>query len=179
MKYNVILIGECGAGKSSLVQSMTGTKVRAHNDATAGTVKVKDYSTTIQGKQFKIWDTPGLSGGNQGTSTQAEANVKELISKLRRSEGVHLLVFCTLGGRATRVLENFYSTFFQRVCGTTVPAVLVVTHLDDRRDREGWWDRNAAAFERMNMTFRGHACVSDKLKASPKERKGGISCIIS
>jgi hypothetical protein len=116
---------------------------------------------TICAKRYQIWDTAGLGEGSEGRvpAKEAEKALKKLLSDLTQSRGVHLLVFCMRKGRITTTLEGFYRTFTLGVCQAKVPAVLVVTGLDDQVEREKWWSRNGTRFEGHGMTFRGHACV--------------------
>jgi hypothetical protein len=156
---------------------------------------------TICAKRYQIWDTAGLGEGSEGRvpAKEAEKALKKLLSDLTQSRGVHLLVFCMWKGRITTTLEGFYRTFTLGVCQAKVPAVLVVTGLDDQVEREKWWSRNGTRFEGHGMTFRGHACVGwasrdptgaetlqslisqyadRELTGRPKEKKGGF-CIIA
>ncbi|KAF9233764.1 hypothetical protein BU15DRAFT_66293 [Melanogaster broomeanus] len=162
--FNVVFIGESGVGKSSVIQRITDIPIsEINNDAVTVTTASTPYTAIISANRYKIWDTPGLGGGNEGgvQDGKAEKKLKTLLSDLMRTEGVHLLVFCMRKGRLTALSERFYETFALGVCGgrVPVPAVTVITNLDNQAERDAWWTRNSSAFRRHGMTFCGHACV--------------------
>jgi len=132
-KHNVILFGEAGAGKSSVVNMIVGKAVAKVSSALRGcTFKNDAYEAIIGDKRYVIYDTAGLNEGEQGRVPHWEA-IKELYTLIRELDGVSLLVYCMRG----RVRENSkanWDLFNKVICGGNVPAIAIVTGLDDHRD---------------------------------------------
>ncbi|KAF9222608.1 hypothetical protein BS17DRAFT_783129 [Gyrodon lividus] len=203
--YNVVFIGETGVGKSLVIQRITDTPeggININNDGVAATTACQSYGMRIDEKRYQIWDTAGLGEGSEGRvpAKRAEKALKDLLSNLAQTEGVHLLVFCMRAGRMTTASKGVYQTFVVGVCQKKVPALLVVTHLDKQADREIWWTDNGSAIARHEMTFCSYACVgwtsgnlqgADTLRSlisryakltdspRPKKKKKSSGCIVA
>jgi uncharacterized DUF497 family protein len=161
---NIIIFGEAGVGKSSVINLIAGQK-RAHisNDALGCTFQYQRHIVTLDGMQFAFWDTTGLDEGSEGTvpAKLAERNLRELIQGLAHSGGIHLIVYCIRGTRLTKALKHNYDLFYTAVCRKKVPVALVVTGLEHQQgEMETWWDENNAALHRHRMWFQAHACVT-------------------
>ena len=83
----------------------------------------------------------------------------ELIVKLSDAGGIHLLLFCVLGGRITATTQSNYRLFFECLCGTKVPIALVFTGLVKEVKIEDWWTRNKTYIEHYGIKNDGHACL--------------------
>lgn len=161
---NVIVFGECGVGKSSIINLVVGSQVaKTSPDADACTTRTQQYDVTINGKKFKLWDTAGLDGGTFGLFRAAitERNLKMFLRNRLKQNEPALLIYCVRASRATRALVRHY----QSVCSATrespIPMVIVVTGLENSRgDMENWWHRNAADLSNLGMEFVDHACIT-------------------
>jgi small GTP-binding protein len=159
---NVVLAGECGTGKSSLINLIIGRDVaKTSNDTAACTTEVRSYKVSIDGCTLKLWDTPGL---DEGSTTRANIRSSEaLVKSLHRikSKGdIHLLVYCIHGSRAKGALMKHYETI-RDFLPPAVPIVVVITRLERYRDRmEDWWYNNAQVLASFGMNFVGHACIT-------------------
>jgi GTP-binding protein EngB required for normal cell division len=157
---NVILFGEAGSGKSSLVNMIVGKDVaKVSNEASGCTFKNASYEATIDNTTFVIYDTAGLNEGDQGRVPHFKA-IQELYTLIRRLDGVSLLIYCMRG----RVKENSSANwilFNQVICGGKVPTIAVVTGLDDLTDPDAWWrnERNQAAFRSCKIKPNAVGCV--------------------
>ena len=161
---NIIIFGETGVGKSSVINLIAGQK-RAHisNDALGCTFQYQRHIVTLDGMPFAFWDTTGLDEGSEGTvpAKVAESNLRELMEGLARSGGIHLVIYCIRGTRLTKALKHNYDLFYTAVCRKKVPVALVVTGLEHQQgDMETWWVENNAALRRHGMWFQAHACVT-------------------
>ncbi|KAF8553106.1 hypothetical protein OG21DRAFT_1485691 [Imleria badia] len=161
---NVIVFGEAGVGKSSIINLIAGQKL-AHtsNDAFGCTFQHQRYHITLDKMTCALWDTAGLDEGDQGTvpSKLAEDNLRELMRALEHSGGIHLIIYCIRGSRLTKALKRNYDLFYVMVCRKKVPVALVVTGLEHRKDEmETWWTANEATLRRNGMRFDAHACVT-------------------
>ncbi|KAI6032804.1 P-loop containing nucleoside triphosphate hydrolase protein [Pisolithus orientalis] len=162
--HNVIIFGETGVGKSSLVNLIVGSNgAETSSDAVACTARNQGYEVTINNRKFRVWDTVGLDSGtfNWLPATFAERPLKRFLSKLFKKGEVDLLVYCVRASRATRALVRHYQTFYSTVCRAAVPVVVVITCLENSSgEMDNWWTKNAGNFRNCGMYFAGHACVT-------------------
>jgi len=158
---NIVIFGETGAGKSSVVNLIAGKRLAEVGSSARGcTFKSASYEDAIEEFSIRMHDTVGLNEGEGGTVAAREAIIElyNLIEGLR--EGISLLVFC-LRGRIKDTTKKNYKLFFEGLCQMQVPIVLVVTGLElEEPDMQSWWSRNAQEFNSSQMVFDGHACIT-------------------
>ncbi|KAG1799213.1 P-loop containing nucleoside triphosphate hydrolase protein [Suillus plorans] len=160
---NVIIFGQTGAGKSSLVNLITKTqKVPTSPDAEGCTrqTTVYEHDVVTQNKTIKVqlFDTAGLDEGSQGTvpNPQAENALKKLFQTLPK---IHILMYCVQGTKDASALRRNYK-LLSEVKGN-VPVVLIVTGLEQREPgMEEWWRNNERSISDLRMNFAGHACIT-------------------
>ncbi|KIK99091.1 hypothetical protein PAXRUDRAFT_30731 [Paxillus rubicundulus Ve08.2h10] len=162
---NVLVFGETGVGKSSLINLVIGSNAaKTSPDADPCTNRTQPYDVNIQGERFKIWDTAGLDEGKLSGARRAAAAEKKLKQSLRKflkNNDLSLLIYCVRGSRATRALVRHYQTISSETCNSTVPMVVVVTALENSSgDMESWWQRNAEDLSQHGMNFKDHACIT-------------------
>ncbi|KAF8844606.1 P-loop containing nucleoside triphosphate hydrolase protein [Paxillus ammoniavirescens] len=160
---NIILFGETGVGKSSVINLIAGRQVAdVSPDVNGCTMSSTYYTFPVNGREFKIWDTVGLEEPELGVNGYVPAIEKsfELIQQLFSQGGVDLLLFCTRGNRVTATTQSNYRLFYEVLCGSKVPIALVVTHLEREDNMEGWWTRNIKSMEKYGIKSAGHACVT-------------------
>ncbi|KAF9442785.1 hypothetical protein P691DRAFT_764883 [Macrolepiota fuliginosa MF-IS2] len=158
---NIIVFGETGAGKSSLINMLAGDDVVVVSDAARGcTAESAPSPIIIDGTQYVLWDTSGLNEGERGTVPMGEAlySLRNLVRKLE--DGINLLVYVVRAGRYRNIIKNNYDIFTQIICEGKVPVVIVLTGLENERHMEDWWDANERMFTAPGMKFTGHACVT-------------------
>ena len=160
---NVILFGETGVGKSSVVNLIAGrTVAEVSLDVEGCTMHSKEYRFDVGSMRVSIWDTSGLEEPEMGVHGYVPAVEKAwlLIKQLREAGGVDLLLFCIRGNRITMTTQSNYRLFYEVLCGQQVPIALVITHLEREVNMEDWWDRNKKSIERYGIKCAGHACVT-------------------
>ena len=160
---NVLVFGETGTGKSSLINMIAGNDVaKVSNDALGCTFGNVQYVVNefIDGSPIRLWDTAGLNEGEHGmvSSEQAMQNLYNLVYNLKG--GVNLLVYCIRATRFRDILLTNYELFSRIICQRMVPTVVVVTGLEYQDPMDSWWDENESEFSRRGMEFSGHACVT-------------------
>ena len=163
-RKNVVLFGETGVGKSSIINLMAGAAVaETSSDLEGCTMQATEYSFTLPGEaSLRIYDTVGLNESEIGVNTFLGAIEKahELITSLHAAGGIDLLLFCIRGGRITTTMQHNYRLFSEFLCDKKVPLVLVVTHLECEDVMEDWWERNEKTFEEYDIRSVAHACIT-------------------
>jgi len=160
---NVILFGETGVGKSSIVNLIAGHNVAKTSQNVNGcTMKATEYRLKAREMPINIWDTVGLEEPEMGVNGYLPAIEKAyaLIQRLREVGGVNLLLFCIRGNRITTTTQSNYRLFYEVLCGKQVPVGLVITHLEREVNMEDWWVRNEKSIEKYGIKCAGHACVT-------------------
>ncbi|KIJ67596.1 hypothetical protein HYDPIDRAFT_38087 [Hydnomerulius pinastri MD-312] len=169
---NIILFGETGVGKSSVINLISGMPVaKVSSDVDGCTMDSRDYIFDLKdGTKVNIWDTVGLEEPEMGVNGYLAAIEKAhaLICKLSAAGGVDLLLFCIRGSRITATTQSNYRLFYDVLCNKKVPIALVVTNLEREMRMEDWWVRNEASIRKYGIESAGHACVTGVQAATGK-----------
>ena len=150
MTRNVILVGETGSGKSSIINMISGDVV-APISGTTGTRICSAYPTSIGEFAYNLYDTPGLDSNALRLGTD---KVTKLIRDMH--DGVNSLVFC-MQGNITDDTFAIYKHFSRLV---KVPVIAVITGLEQEDPMEASWTKNGAALKEYGMSFADTACVT-------------------
>jgi len=159
---NVVIFGETGAGKSSVVNLIAGRDIaKTSPDAGSCTFTSNPYHVVLENRPFCVWDTVGLNEPeiSQEEYLRAIKQAYRLIKGLEDSGGVHLLLLCTRG-RVTKSVQQNYKLFANVLCEKKVPLGVVVTNLENEPCMEQWWTDNENVFDNYGIFARGHACVT-------------------
>ncbi|KAH0828071.1 hypothetical protein J3R83DRAFT_3725 [Lanmaoa asiatica] len=163
---NVLIVGETGVGKSSVINLVAGEQLADVSAGASGcTMEATSYDIVLTdsqglGHHIRLFDTVGLNepslSRNDYLTAIEKANV--LITQLQRTGGIRLLIFCIRGGRITAVTQSNYRLFCDILCQNQVPVAFVVTGMESEHPMESWWTRNAALFKQSNLL-----CTSARL----------------
>ncbi|KAG2140277.1 kinase-like domain-containing protein [Suillus cothurnatus] len=177
---NVLLFGETGVGKSSIIKLIMGCDVaQTSPDAETRTLQHTSHGVSLGHRQFKFWEVSSLESLGSLRTLLAKRRLKQSYEKLYRDDGVYLILYCMRGSRAQRALIKDYKIFTDIVGSTAtaaggVPVAAVVTGLEDYpKDMDGWWVENKDNLESLGMRFSSHACITslpDDPRASPAMR---------
>ncbi|KAG6334234.1 hypothetical protein ID866_4852 [Astraeus odoratus] len=172
-EINIILFGQTGVGKSSVVNLIAGNPIaKVSSDAVGCTLSSTEYHFVAGPHYFRIWDTVGLEEPMIGVNGYFSAMLKalQLIRKVAAAGGVNLLVFCMRGARITRTVQSNYRLFYEMFCEKQVPVGLVITFLEREEDMEDWWRRNQKSLNDYGMKSVGHACVTGLPNLDPPRK---------
>ncbi|KIJ67583.1 hypothetical protein HYDPIDRAFT_84196 [Hydnomerulius pinastri MD-312] len=160
---NIVIFGETGVGKSSVVNLIAGKKVaEVSPDVDRCTLRSEEYTIRLDFCDLRLYDTVGLDEPQLGVTDYLTAIEKAyaLIHSLRSAGGVDLLMFCIRGGRLPATLQNNYRLFSEFLCHGRVPIALVITNLERELNMEDWWQRNCTRIEENGINAVGHACIT-------------------
>ena len=157
---NVIIFGESGVGKSSIINMLVGERVAAVSNQVLGCTYTNDkFRATIAGREVMLYDTAGLNEAEAGTVSHERAiqNLRSLVNDLKT---VNLLVYCIRGARFRKLIAKNYKFICNNICGRhrKVPVLLVITGLENEDNMDDWWEDNKGDFS--GMEFCGHACIT-------------------
>ncbi|KAG1744921.1 P-loop containing nucleoside triphosphate hydrolase protein [Suillus paluster] len=148
---NVIIIGQSGVGKSSLINMLCPEACATTSNDTMGcTKKEQEYTCNLGAQQCTIHDTIGLEEGRWGFLPDREAQ-KRLKAYLKTKEP-HLLVYCMPGirGSLKKSQGRNYKKFKSAV--GNVPIVVVVTNLEGFEAPLGnWWSENRNELQKLEV----------------------------
>ncbi|KAN0084021.1 hypothetical protein V8E55_007525 [Tylopilus felleus] len=95
---NVVLFGECGVGKSSLINLMADCNVAATSSGLqACTLQKREYYFTLSSQRLlRVFDIVGIDASNSPA---------EIIRSLPNTEDIDLLLLCIRAGRFTTSMQ--------------------------------------------------------------------------
>ncbi|KZP12316.1 hypothetical protein FIBSPDRAFT_164445 [Athelia psychrophila] len=159
---NVVIFGQTGAGKSSVINLVAGDVVAEVDSRAMGcTFQCQSYEVEINDAKLRLWDTVGLNEGVTGRVPAKDAIVAlyKLLEGL--TDGVSLLVYCVRAPRITDITIKNYEMFYKGFAKKAIPIVLLVTGLEmEEPNMASWWAKNSNAFERQEMQFRDQGCIT-------------------
>jgi GTPase SAR1 family protein len=161
--FNVLVFGETGVGKSSVINLIMGQDVaQTSPDAPTCTLEHTFYETSLENQRFKLWEVSSTAPTNFFRRFFAKWRMKKAYKKLCSDEGVFLLLYCMRNSRAQGTMVSHYKFFTSIVSSTDrVPVAAVVTCLEDYpMDMDDWWKKNERNLEREGMKFSKHACIT-------------------
>lgn len=160
---NIILAGQAGVGKSSLVNAVLGKEVCQEGLGRAVTHEIKEYE--VENMPITVIDSPGFELGDNQSNFN---NIVNLINQRREnkdvSKHIHLLWYC-INEKSKRVQEIDMS-FIQKI-GKLIPVFIVITQSILNNSNSG----EETIMEFLKRTIPGAATYSDYINLSLKKAK--------
>ena len=125
--FGVLVVGETGTGKSSLINNLVGKDVVKVGDSMESeTSRITELRLTVEGVPFILVDTPGLSDSRVGD----EENLERLRDILGRGK-IHLVIYC-MKFSETRMRGSLIKTFqeYHRIGLKWEQTVIALTFAD-------------------------------------------------
>ena len=179
----MVVFGESGAGKSSIVNMLAGETVfKVAADESGTTFEHQGCVIKFGDQPMNVYDTAGLNESDRGKVSPRTA-FQQLYQLLDSLGGINVVIFVTRY-RITRNTVDNYRLLRSIFCGEKVPTVVAITGREYLEDNDAWWKNNASAeYAKYNMSFNDYAVgtAHDRLSADPsyKELKTRLQSAIS
>lgn len=128
--FNVLVVGQTGCGKSSVVNILAGeSRAPTSDDLGHCTKHWTEYAILVDGRSFQVFDTIGFLEPGLDTKgyTDAIANTYLAIDVLRKRGGIDLVLYCVRDGEIEK-MKGHYRLLHEVFCEEEVPVALVVTN---------------------------------------------------
>lgn len=128
--FNVLVVGQTGCGKSSVVNILAGeSRALTSDDLSHCTKQWAEYAIPVDGRSFQVFDTIGFLEPGLDTEeyTHAIADTYLAIDALRKRGGIDLLLYCVRDEEIEK-MKGHYRLLHEVFCGEEVPVALVVTN---------------------------------------------------
>lgn len=128
--FNVLVVGQTGCGKSSIVNILAGeSRAPTSDDLSHCTKHWTEYAIPIDGRSFQVFDTIGFLEPGLDTEgyTDAIADTYLAIDALRKRGGIDLLLYCVRDEEIEK-MKGHYRLLHEVFCEEEVPVALVVTN---------------------------------------------------
>lgn len=160
---NIVLLGESGVGKSSIINMVSGTQTtKTSNNVLGDGSKVECYVVTESGLRINFWEMKGFAGDVGVAPTRLLQVLKTIVRRLLVFGSIDLLILCMRSGRITNTIVQGYHAIYVEACARRVPIALVVNGLERSPDlnMHGWWARNKDGILNHGLAFDIHVCVT-------------------
>ena len=105
--FRILVIGETGTGKSTLVNNLLGVEAaKVSHSLSSETAKVYKHSMNIDGVPIEIYDTPGLGDSSCNRDYRYLRDMKKILEV----EEIHLQIYC-MKLSETKMRESIIRTF--------------------------------------------------------------------
>ncbi|CAF1077553.1 unnamed protein product [Didymodactylos carnosus] len=155
----VLVIGQTGVGKSSLINLMAGEHVAPMSDSAVGcTFDFNVYQVEYNEEMYELIDTIGLNEGSKGTVTHKDA-LKKLVRFIKQNKrGFNCVIFVMAKGRVFDSFEKNYYLFYKSLLKEDIPALLYVGHCENDVPMSAWLNNSTNVEALASFAFAEKIC---------------------
>jgi len=138
----ILIIGEAGVGKSSMINVLVDKDVATVSDGAKGcTFQFKTHSyngNDVAQESWNFIDTVGLNEAPGGTIDNKTA-AKLLIDFMKRNrQGFHGVIMVMKKGRISESFERNHNLFVRTMLNRQVPCILMISHCEEDEPMDNW-----------------------------------------
>ncbi|KAG2132551.1 kinase-like domain-containing protein [Suillus cothurnatus] len=161
-KYNIVVAGSIGSGKSSLVNLLCGEHVaQTSNNAGRCTEKWMDYQTSFCNTEYRVFDTVGFACSNMGPEERPGRYENLQIGEIHEQSSIDLLLLCVPSRNFHfQAVLDVHKRIQDQLHGRHVPIVLVFTHYEERSKIDSWWSKNLSTLQAQLNSITNHLCIT-------------------
>ena len=130
----ILVIGETGTGKSTLINNLLGRVVAAVGDTmTPGTLDVIPHELSVEGVPVVVYDTPGLDDAR--IDENEEEKYLEIMKSLLARKKIHLVIYC-FKMTENRIRRSLVRTFkeYHKIDVPWEQSIIALTFSDMQED---------------------------------------------
>ncbi|KAK0941013.1 hypothetical protein LTR29_007431 [Friedmanniomyces endolithicus] len=153
----ILVCGNTGVGKSTLINKVFGVKVTESSDRTRGIHDVREEITFDGRPDLVVHDSGGFEAGADEEYVAIEAFLKEKSAAIDVTERLHVIWFC-VDISSARTLQTATEKLFKAVSefAADVPIVIVATKKDDFLEVQ--FGAHRKAMKKDGLKFDEEAC---------------------
>ncbi|KAI6011283.1 P-loop containing nucleoside triphosphate hydrolase protein [Pisolithus marmoratus] len=158
---SVMVLGEIGVGKSSVVNLITREDIaKVSADTEVCTRFTTRHEVTVESMKVHIWEVSGFNRPKEDLKRNATDFKERLGPILEAKASIDVILLCMRGQKLTVVTERIFK-LIDDIFGQSIPIVLVINHLEREEEMEDWWTRNRDKLgASMSRTRHRHVCVT-------------------
>lgn len=164
LPLNVLLFGETGVDKSSIIQLIVGQNIV---DAVPGgpySMLKRTAGVTLGERRFELWEVSSsiaLMGFFRRFFAKLKRRLRASYKRLHRDGGAPLVLYC-MKGTSTPTASREYQHFTDIVGSTSCVSIsAVVDGLEESlTNMDDWWTTYKGDLIRLGMQFSNHVCIT-------------------
>ena len=136
--FNIIIIGNTGVGKSTLLNTVLKEKLAKTDSCDACTMGVPKPYESQKAKGIRIWDSRGIENGKYNLDTaftDIKNTIESLIKKNDPDKFIHCIWYCICSNRFTEEelnnLEKCYDSYIEKL-----PIIVVFTQSHNQKSTD-------------------------------------------